>query len=120
MYFETSSINHSYNVFVSFKRRDNVRISKITFCYNRFSILTNDSLKSMGRFRFQLLLKDNTWRTRYNITNSARYSNSPTDWTILSQNFTEGNFGIILFYDEIDSAHADICFSNITLTNSID
>ena len=31
-----------------------------------FSILTNDSLKSMGRFGNQLILEDNTWSTRYN------------------------------------------------------
>ena len=29
--------------------------------FNRFSILTNDSLKSMGRVRIQQFLEDNTW-----------------------------------------------------------
>ena len=34
---------------------------------NRYSILTNDSLKSVDRSRIQLLLEDSTWSTRYNI-----------------------------------------------------
>ena len=58
MYLETSSTIHGHErVFVSFERTDIVQISIITFYYNRFSILTNDSKKSMGRFRFQLFLK---------------------------------------------------------------
>ena len=61
MYIETSSNNHGNNVFCSFERTDIIQISNITFYYNRFSILTNDSLKSMGRFRIQLLLEDNTF-----------------------------------------------------------
>ena len=67
MYIETSGNNHGSGVFVRFERTDIIQITNITFCYNRFSILTNDSLKSMGRFRIQLLLEDNTWSTRYNI-----------------------------------------------------
>ena len=53
MYIETSSNNHGNDVFVSFERIDFNQISNKTFYYNRFSILTNDSLKSMGRFRIQ-------------------------------------------------------------------
>ena len=56
MYIETSSGNNGNNVFVSFERIDNIQITNITFYYSRFSILTNNSLKSMGRFRIQLLL----------------------------------------------------------------
>ena len=72
LYIETSSNNHGNNVFVSFERTDIIRISNITFYYTKFSILTNDSLKSMGRSRIQLLLKDNTWSTRYNIPKNDR------------------------------------------------
>ena len=43
MYIETSSKNHGNNVFVSFERTDIIQISDITFYYNIFSILTNDS-----------------------------------------------------------------------------
>ena len=49
MYIETKSNNHGYEkVFVSWERTDIIQISNITFYYNRFSILTNDSKKSMG------------------------------------------------------------------------
>ena len=74
MYIETSSNNHGINVFVSFQRTDTIQISNITFFYDRFSDLTNNSLKSMGRFRIQLILKDITWSTRYNIAKNDRYS----------------------------------------------
>ena len=119
MYIETSGSNHGDNVFVSFERTDIIQIANITFYYNRFSILTNDSLKSMGRFRIQLLLDDNTWSTRYNISKNDRYSATSTEWTLVNLNFTVENYGIKLIYDQIDTAHADMCFSNITITHSV-
>ena len=67
MYVETSGANYGNNVYVSFERIDFIQITNITFYYNRFSILTNDILKSMGRFKIQLLLEDNTWSTQYTI-----------------------------------------------------
>ena len=72
VYIETSSNNHGNIVFVSFERTDINQISNITFYFNGISILTNDSIKSMGRFRIQLLLEDNTWSTRYNIPRNVR------------------------------------------------
>ena len=119
MYIETLSKNHGNNVFVSFERTDNIQFINITFYYHRFSILTNNSLKSMGRFRVQLLLEDNTWSTRYNIAKNDRYSDSSTQLTKLGLNFTEETYGLELIYDEIDTAHADMCFSNITITHSV-
>ena len=80
MYIETSSNNNGDNVFCSFERTDIIQISYITFYYNRFSAR---STKSMGRSRIQLLLNDNTWSTRYNITKNDRYSDSSTDRTWL-------------------------------------
>ena len=57
MYIETSSNNHGHErVFVSWERTDIIQISNIIFYYNRFSVLTNNSKKSMGRFRIELLL----------------------------------------------------------------
>ena len=77
MYIKTSSNNHGHErVFVLFERTDIIHLSKITFCYNRFSILNNDSKKSISRFRIQVLLEDNTWRTRYNIPKNDRNSDS--------------------------------------------
>ena len=119
MYIETSSNNHGSNVFVSWERTDIIQISNITFYYNRFSILTNDSKKSMGRFRIQLLLEDNTWSTQYTIAKNNRYSDSSTQWTLVNLNFTIENYGIRLVYDQIDTPHADMCFSNITITHSV-
>ena len=120
MYIETSSNNHGHErVFVSWERTDIIQISNITFYYNRFSILTNNSKKSMGCFRIQLLLEDNTWSTRYTIPKNDRYSNSSTQWTLVNLNFTEENYGIKLIYDQIDTPHADMYFSDITITHSI-
>ena len=119
MYIETSSNNHGNNVFVSWERRDIIQITNITFYYNRFSILTNDSKKSMGRFRIELFLGDNTWSTRYNIAKNDRYSDSSTQWTLVNLNFTVENYGIRLVYDQIVTPHADMFFSNITITHSV-
>ena len=96
-----------------------MRITNITFYYNRFSILTNDSLKWMGRFRVQLFLEDNTWSTRYTIAKNTQYSNTSTEWTLLNLDFTLENYGIKLIHDQIESPHADMCFSNIMITPSV-
>ena len=88
MYIETSSNKSgSDSVFCSFERIVIIQISKITFYYNRFSILTNDSIKSRGRFRIQLLLEDNTWTTQYTIAKNGQYSDSSTDWTLVILTF---------------------------------
>ena len=51
MYIETSSGNHGHDrFFVSWEGTDIIQITNITFYYNSFSVLTNDSLKSMGIF----------------------------------------------------------------------
>ena len=118
MYIETTSNIRGKNVFVSFQRTDVIQISNITFYYNRFSILTNDSLKSMGPFRIQLLLEDIKWSTRYNVPKNDAYSDTSSQWTKLRLNFTEENHNIKLNFDEIDSAHADMCFI-ITTTHSV-
>ena len=88
MYNETSSGNFSVIVFCSFERTDIIHFTNITFHYNRFSFLTIDSIKSRGRFRIQFLLEDGTWSTRYKILKNDRYSDSSTDWTLVSLNFT--------------------------------
>ena len=73
----------------------------------------------MGRFRILLLLEDNTWSTQYTISKNSQYGNSSTDWTLLILDFTVENYGINFVYDEIDTTHADICFSKITITHSV-
>ena len=118
MYVETSSNNYGDNVYVSFERTDIIQITKTSFYYNRDSS-SNQNLRAMGRFRIQLLLEDNTWSTRYNIHKNDRYSDSSTDWILVNLNFTVENYGIKLIYDQIDTARADMCFSNITITHSV-
>ena len=73
----------------------------------------------MGRFQIRLLSKDNVWLTKFIIPKNEQFSVEASDWTILSLNITEENYGIKFIYDQIDSAHADMCFSNITITHSI-
>ena len=88
---DTSSNNHGNSVFVSFERTDVIQISNLTISYNRYSIITNEYLKSVGRFKLPLLLGDNTWSTRYKIPKNDRYDDSPTQWIKLGLNFTEEN-----------------------------
>ena len=83
MYIETSSNNQGANVFCSYERTDIIQITTISFYYNRFSISNKDSLKSMGRFRTQLKLEDNTWSTKYTISKNEQYTKTSTDWTLL-------------------------------------
>ena len=118
MYIETSSRNNGNMVFVSFERTDIIQFTKITFHYNRFS--TSDvSLRAIGRFRLKLLVVDNIWSTRYNVFKNDRYSISSADWKLVSLNFSIDSYVIKLIYDEIDSTHANMCFSNITITHSV-
>ena len=73
----------------------------------------------MGRFRIQLLLEDNTWTTQNTIAENDQYSDSSTDWILLNLDFTQENYGIKLIYDQIHTPHADMCFSDITITYSV-
>ena len=119
MFIEMCSNNSGNDdVFVSWERTDIIQITNITFYYNRFS--TSDSnLRAMGRFRIQLLLEENTWSTQYTIAKNTQYSSTSTEWTLLNLDFTVEIYGIKLFYDQIDTAHADMCFSNVTITHSL-
>ena len=116
MCIESSGNNFGENVFCSWERIDLIQISNITSYYNRFSI--QGDLRAMGRFRNQLSTKDNVWLTKFNIPKNEQFSVESTDWIILSLNITEENYGVKFMYDQIDSAHADMCFSNITITHS--
>ena len=121
MYIETSGNNNGNdNIFVSWERTDIIQITNITFYYNRYSISApeHSQLKKMGRFRIQLLLEDNIWSTVYTIAKNTQYSDNSTDWSLLNLDFTLENYGIKLIYDQIESGHADMSFSNITITHS--
>ena len=73
----------------------------------------------MGRVMIQILLEDNIWSTQYTIAKNDRCSDTPTNWTLLNLDFTQKNYGIKLIYDQIDTPHAAMCFSNITITHSV-
>ena len=88
MYIDTSCVNRGNNVFLSWERTAIIKITNITFLYNRYSILTNDSLKSMGRFRIQMLMDDNTWSRQFTTDKNTQYSVFSTDWTLLNLDFT--------------------------------
>ena len=117
LYIETSGNNFGSNVFCSWERIDIIQIPNITFYYNSFS--TQGDFRAMVGFRIQILTKDNVWLTKFNIPKNEQYSNAGTDWTILSLNITEENYGVKFIYDQIDSALGDMCFSNITITHSV-
>ena len=119
MNIEGSSNNHGDNVCVRWERTDIIQINILTFYYNRFSILTDDKLKNMGRFRIHLLLEDNIWSTQYTIHKNKQFTNPSTDWTLLILDFTVENYGNNLILDQIDTAPSVICFSNITITNFV-
>ena len=118
IYIKSSSNNHGDDVFASFERTDIIQVTNITFYYNRISI-SDINLRAMGRFRIQLLLEDNTWSTQYTIAKNSQYSDNSTDWSLLNIDFTIENYGIKLSYDQIDTAHADMSFSNITITHFV-
>ena len=116
MYIETSSNNFGPNVFCSWERVDIIQISNLIFYYNRFSI--QGVFRAMGRFQIQILSKDNVWLTKFIIAKNTQFGNSATDWIILNLSKTDENYGVKFIYDQIDSAHADMCFSNIIISHS--
>ena len=118
MYFETSGNNSGSNTYIKLIRTDIIQISNISFYYNRYSS-SNPDLRVMGRFSIDILLDDNTWVNKYLIHENIQYSNSSTEWILLSLDFTEENYGFRLVYDRISTAHCDMCFSDITITHSV-
>ena len=119
MFIEPSSNNHGKKTYVTWEGTDIIQITNITFYCNRFPILSDDSLNRMGRFRIQLLIEYNTWSDQYTMAENSLYSNSSTEWTLSNLYFSVENFGIKLVYDRIQSAHANMCFSNITISHSV-
>ena len=118
MYIETSGNNNGDYTYVRLIRTDIIQISNISFYYNRFSS-SDESLRAMGLFRIDLLLDNNTWTNKYTIEKNTQYSDTSTEWKLLSLDFTEENYGNRLIYDRISTAHADMCFSDITITHSV-
>ena len=118
MYIETSSGSHGNEVFVSFERTDIIQMKNIIFYYNTISS-SDPNLKSIARFKIQLLLAEKTWSTRYNIPKNDQYSDSSTDLALVSVKFKVENYGIKLIYAQIDTPLADMCFIDVTITHSM-
>ena len=121
MYIETSGNNHNDvedNVFVSIERTDIINISNISFYYNRFSI--SQALKrNMGKFEISILIANKVWNTIYTLEKNTNFNTLSTDWIILNLNIAnQPNYGIKLVYSGINTAHADMCFSDISITHS--
>ena len=49
----------------------------------------------------------------------TNFSTLSTDWSLFNMNIvSQPNYGIKLIYSGINSAHADMCFSDINITHS--
>ena len=116
LYLETSSKIQTNSAYVILERTDIIQITNFSFYYNTYSIRTNDSIKSIGRFRIHLLLGDNTCSTENYMAKNSFYSSSSTKWSLLNLDFTEQNYGIRLYSDKIDTFHADVFFKNYNNT----
>ena len=114
LYIEPSGNNEGLNVYCSFERTDLIHISNITFYYN----ITHTGLHKMGRFRIQFL-RTGAWEDFYTMEKNTNFSELSTDWTLLILDVTKDNYGIKLYYDQIETEHGDMCFSNIMITHSI-
>ena len=100
MYIETSSNKNTVTAYVILERTDIIQITNISFYYNRFSILTDASLKSMGTFKIQLLLEDNTWSAKYHMAKNSNFSPISTEWSLLTLDFTEPHYVTSLYHDK--------------------
>ena len=118
LYIETSGVNHGEGTYVILTRTDIIQIINISFYYNRFSI-SDEDLRAMPRFRIQILLEDGSWDNKYTIEKNSQFSNTSTEWNYLNLDFTQENYGIRLILDRIDTAHADMSFSNISITHTL-
>ena len=117
MYIESSG-NNNKEAYVKLIRTDIIQITNISFYYNRYSS-SDENLRAMGRLSISILLDDNSWTNKYVIQDNSQYSNTSLEWTLLSLDITEENYGIQIIYDRIRSPHADMCFSNIIITHSV-
>ena len=50
---------------------------------------------------------------------NTNYSVTSEEWTLINIVFIEGNNSVRLVLDQTDTAHADMCFSNIMITHSV-
>ena len=118
MYLESSGNNYGYNTYVKLIRTDFIQITNISFYHNRYSI-SDENFRAVPRFRIEILLENGNWENKFTIKKNTQYAISSTKWTHRSLNFTQPNYGIRLIFDRIDTAHADMSFSNISITHTL-
>ena len=116
MYTERNQNKIGKVVVVSFQRTDIISISNISLYYKGFSA---GNSKSMGRFRTEPLLYDNTRNTRFDTPKNDIYSISSTQGTLVSFYFNTEIYGINLIHNGIDTPHPVMCFSKIMMIHSI-
>ena len=68
-----------------------LQITNISFFYNRFSTLTNESKKSMERIKIHLILEDNTWSAQRTVPKNNQNRFLSTEWNLIIANFTVEN-----------------------------
>ena len=117
MFNETSSNVFGPDVYCSFEGTDIIQISNMTFFYKRYS--SGSVHKAIERFKTQLLSSDDTWSAQDIIPKNAHSSDSSTQWTLVSLSFNVENYSIKLIYDQVDTAHAGMCFSVFTIKQSV-
>ena len=72
----------------------------------------------MGRLVIQLLR--NVVGNRIHNRKKTSFSADESTWTLLNLFIaSQPNYGVKVVYGQINTAHADMCFSNIMITDSI-
>ena len=70
-------------------------------------------------FKYYETIALGTLNILYLKPKNSQYTNSPTEWMLINLDFTEVIYGIKIILDQYDTTHSDMCFSNITITQSV-
>ena len=73
----------------------------------------------MGRIRIEFLVPNGKWFSKYVIDKNTNFNATSQGWTLLNLDFTETNYGIKLVFDQLDTALAVLCFSNVVITHPV-
>ena len=72
----------------------------------------------MGKLEIQLL-RNGVWQSEFTMEKDANFSILSTDCTLLNMNIiNQPNYVIKLVYSGINTAHADMGFSDINITHT--
>ena len=73
----------------------------------------------MAGLRTQFIIPIGHWYSKFIVAKTTNYSTISTDWNLVNIDFTEKKYGVKILYDELDSALADMCFSNNLIIPSV-